>query len=66
MVYAQDLDGDGHITEEEMEKSKSDEPHFYYRDEEISQSEYQKHRYPGEYEYLVGEMTYEEITEALK
>ncbi len=66
VVYAQDLDGDGHITEEEMEKSKSDEPHFYYRDEEISQSEYQKHRYPGEYEYLVGEMTYEEITEALK
>lgn len=66
VVYAEDLDGDGHISEEEMEKSKSDEPHFYFRDEEISQSEYQKHRYAGEYEYLIGDMTYEEITEALK
>ena len=66
VVYAEDLDGDGHISEEEMEKSKSDEPHFYFRDTEISQSEYQKHRYAGEYEYLIGDMTYDEINDALK
>lgn len=57
-----DKDGNGYPSDDEL----VDEPLYYYGDKKITEEEYRSYIIEGEYEYIEGKMSLEEILNELK
>ncbi|MCR5355836.1 MAG: hypothetical protein K6E63_00380 [Lachnospiraceae bacterium] len=64
--YVEDEDGDGMLSDAEMEKYSEDDEKYYYGDKQITKAEFDSMCHDGNYEELYGSKSYDEINAQLK